>query len=191
MDLSNSIYSFLNYTVNNSTASNISITDDGGITDDGTIDQSDLLMRIFSIISIVSCLLVSFTFCFPHLRNRSYIKVVLYINICNFFSSFGSVFGYAANHSPACYWEGVATNNFPISSVFWTIKIAVMLFEIVEYGKLTEINYITHLVCWCFPIVLTMLPFINASYAAPGGNGWCFVVPNDPNDQNMIVFWYW
>ena len=167
-------------------------TDDAGVmSDDGTADQSDLLMKIFSAISIVFCSFLFMVLLFPHLRSRPYVKIVVYINICNFFSAFGSVFGYAANLSPACYWEGFATNNFPISSVFWTIKISLMLFRIIRYGKLSEIGLSTHIVCWLFPIVLSSLPFINASYAAPSGNGWCFVVPNDTTDHHVIVFWYW
>ena len=158
---------------------------------DDIIDESDLLMKIFSSISIFSSICVLLTSLFPHLRNRLYIKIILYLSLSNLLSSLGSVFGYAADKTAACYWEGLATNLFPIASVFWTLKITIILFDIIEYGKLSELDYKTHIICWGFPLIVSFLPFINASYGAPDGSGWCFVIPNDPESKMWTTFWYW
>ena len=179
--------------MNNSTNSINSTGDDysDDYSSDDIIDESDLLMKIFSSISIFSSFCVLLTSLFPHLRNRLYIKIILYLSLSNLLSSLGSVFGYAADKSAACYWEGVATNLFPIASVFWTLKITIILFDIIEYGKISELDYKTHVMCWGFPILVSFLPFINASYGAPDGSGWCFVIPNDPESKMWTTFWYW
>jgi hypothetical protein len=147
-------------------------------------------MTVISAVSIFCDVATILTVVFPHLRSRAYIKVIMYITISNLLTSLGSVFGYAADGSAACYWEGYITNAMPIASIFWTIYVTVMVYYIVTVGKLIEIYWITHAVCWGLPILLASLPFINATYAAPDGTGWCFVVPYS-SDPAMVQFWYW
>jgi hypothetical protein len=58
-------------------------------------------------------------------------------------------------------------------------------------GKNFEITWWMHGICWGWPLFLTFLPYINATYAAPDGTGWCFVVPNDDAPEWATSFWYW
>ena len=77
------------------------------------------------------------------------------------------------------------------SSVFWTIVIGLMLFTIVVYGKNFEITWWMHAICWGFPTILTFIIYVNATFGAPDGTGWCFIVPNDDAPSWSTEFWYW
>ena len=163
-------------------------TDDYSLTDDIT-DDSSLIMKVTSAVSIFMCTAVLLTSIFPHLRNKHHIKVVLYINLCNLISSTGSVLGFPKPGSGGCLYQGLATGIFPVASVFWTIVVSFTLFNIVVFNKTFEISYMIHAVCWILPIILTFLPFINATYGSPNVNpGWCFIVSND---ENWMYFWFW
>jgi len=148
------------------TANATALSTDDGITDDVVPNdgRGGIIMSVFSAISIVSCVPAISSAIFPHLRKRVYIKVVIYLQIANLFSALGSVLGYPEMDSAACMWQGMATNYFPLVSVLWTIVVAWLLYGIVHVGKVYEIDYRTHLVCWGFPLLPTLVPFINCTY---------------------------
>lgn len=171
------------------TAGNGSNMTDDNPSDDYT-DHSSIIMTVVSAVSIFCDALVLLTITFPHLRDRVYIKIIIYITIANLLSALGTVLGYASSGSASCYWQGFITNAMPISSVFWTIYVTFMLYCIVESGKLVDISWMAHGICWGLPILLSSLPFINSTYGAVGSSGWCFVVPYS-SDPAWIQFWYW
>lgn len=148
-------------------------------------------MTAISISSAIASALVLTTLLFPHIRKKLYVQIIMNISFCNFMSSLGSACGYAKKGSAGCFWEGVTTNLFPVASVLWTNVIVAILIYIVQYGQVFECNTGVYLICWCIPILATFLPFINSTYDTAYNSGWCFVVPDDPDNKFWIFFWYW
>jgi len=162
--------------------------------DDLIPDDSNILMIVFSAVSIVACTsnIIPYLI-FPKLRKKVYAEILFYIQICNLASSTGSVLGYLKSYSVGCYWQGFITNVAPVASVFWTIFISLLIYMLIVYGITIKINMYVHIVCWLMPVVTGSFVFINANYLSPSflDGGWCFVVPNDSTSYFWITFWYW
>ena len=119
--------------------------------------SSDLIMKVASAISIVACIPLMLICSFQSLRNKICIQVVSIIQICNFMSCTGTVFGYLSVGS-SCIWQGISTTVFPVSSAFWTLYIIYILYNIVFNDKLLRINYKVHCICWLLPLSFALLP---------------------------------
>ena len=48
-----------------------------------------------------------------------------------------------------------------------------------------------HVVCWGIPVIATLIPLSNATYGAPGGLGWCWVVPLASTPKWAMKLWFW
>lgn len=48
-----------------------------------------------------------------------------------------------------------------------------------------------HIVCWGIPVLATVIPLSNATYGAPGGLGWCWVVPLASTPKWAMKLWFW
>ena len=48
-----------------------------------------------------------------------------------------------------------------------------------------------HVVCWGIPVITTVIPLSNATYGAPGGLGWCWVVPTASTPKWAMKLWFW
>jgi len=72
--------------------------------------------------------------------------------------------GTPLNHSSSCYFEGIVTNVFTLSSVFWCVLITFLLNTIVNKARPFEIKKWMHLLCWGLPVLLTLLPFTKTNY---------------------------
>ncbi len=95
----------------------------------------------------------------------------------------------------ACWWEGIVTNIFTLSAIFWTIDITLLLYSIIGFKRVSHslayvhsaawyisissshifppiqvitISWWHHLLCWGVPIIVTLAPLINSTYGAPG-----------------------
>lgn len=100
--------------------------------------------------------------------------------------------GYQLSGSANCFWQGIATNAFPMASTFWTIIVSWMLFSIIKWGKKLVVTWQMHAVCWGLSITLAMLPFVNATYGSPEADGyWCFTVSTSFTPEWAVKFWYW
>ena len=100
-----------------------------------------------SAISCVSCLpaIISLLI-FPELQSKTYYQMIFYLNIAVLFTSCGSLVGEPVDESAACWFEGIMTNIFTLSSVFWTVIISWMIFSIVVFEKQVKINYFVHVI---------------------------------------------
>ena len=148
-------------------------------------------MTIVSCLSIFFCFLVILTSLFQKFRRTYYLQIIIYIQFCNLFTSFGTILGYTKSSSSECYFQGIVTNIFPISNAFWVIYLIYFIFKLIVHKNTPNINHTVHIVCWIFPLLLTVLPFINSNYSTPRPNiDWCFIVPREKY-INMTLFWYW
>ena len=165
--------------------------DDTVASDDTYVDKSSIIMTVVSVVSMIFSLCGLLTAIIPRIREKPYMQVVLFIQACNLFTTIGTIPGYTKTGSSACYFQGFVTNIAPVSCVFWTVFLTIMLYYIVKSSKVIKITVLVHVVCWGFPLLLSVLPFINATYGVPPlTNGWCFIVPYD-GSYRWTMFWYW
>jgi hypothetical protein len=162
--------------------------------DDRQYDRPiDWVMLSGSLLSMVFSFPVIMTiFIFNQYREKIYIKLVVYMSISNFISALSTSVGTPASGTPSCYFEGVVSSAGTIAGVFWAVVISSVLFSILVYEKVLVINIYTHLFCWTMPVILAVLPFINATYGGDDDiSGWCFIAGISTTSNNMILFWYW
>lgn len=150
-----------------------------------------ILMFVPSLVSCVasSMTIVSYLSSIT-LRQKESAEIVFYISISNFLSSIGSIMGEPVDRSAACWFEAIVTNIFSLTSMTWNVVLTYMLFVIVS-GKGFKLTWWIHLFSWSLPIIVTILPFMNATYGAPDGLGWCFIVPTKSTPSWGLLFWYW
>jgi hypothetical protein len=151
-----------------------------------------LVMMVCSAISILSSSSIVFSFIIlPSLRSKPYMTLVYYIAVSDLLSALGSVVGLPPSGSGACWFEGVVTNVFTLTSVMWTVVISLMMYSIVVYGKVLPLNWKYHVVCWGLPISLTFIPLAtNVTYGSTMGT-WCWLIPTAHSHSWVLVFWKW
>ena len=156
---------------------------------------TSIMMTVMSTISAAASLSILAAFS-TYLRNKSssrgLLQIIVFIALSNALTSFGSIVGYPADRTLACWWEGIVTNIFTLSSVYWCLDVTIILYYIVVVGRARTIGWVDHVLCWGIPVLATCIPFINFTYGSPGG-GWCFVVPYDDyvDSSSMSMLWFW
>ena len=154
---------------------------------------NSLSMFCASLLSVLGSLSTLVVLLFPDLRIKPVIRISIFINVSNLLSACGSIVGEPLDRSNECYYQGIMTNIFTLSSIFWCGIASYMLYTIVVLSDPYKINFHAHLVCWALPIAVTFLPFINSTYGAPGDldYGWCFISSTKTTPQWSLVFWVW
>ena len=136
--------------------------------------------------AIVSILL------FRRERNKSSMRILLYKFSADVLTSCGSLVGTPFTGSRACWFEGIVTNIFTLASILWTGVIMLLLYSVLAFKKPLGDHWAFHIICWGFPVIATIIPFSTSTYGAPGGLGWCWVVPKDDNPPSWEPqLWYW
>jgi hypothetical protein len=151
-----------------------------------------IAMQICACISCCASFLVIFLFLkTPQLLNSIFTKLIFYIAISDLFSSIGISLGFSYRGSIKCYAQGILTNIFPISGVFWTTIIAYQLAtSIFQRRMVTKINYQLHLLCWGLPVLVTFLPLITNDIGPEDGDrGWCFLKNRSNSPSWSLLFW--
>ncbi len=88
-------------------------------------DVLEILMRLSSSISCVSCLLVILLYhTNENISKKSYNQLIYFIAISDFFSAIGGLFGVSKNGTFGCVVQSFLTNYFPLASIFWTVVIS-------------------------------------------------------------------
>lgn len=147
-------------------------------------------MGVSSTLSAVGSASIPITFCvFPHLLKKQAYEVVNYFAIATFLSSIGSMVGLPDDGTAACWFEGIVTSIFILSSIGWNHMIAYSLYSVV-IDQPFNVSWKMHVVCWLFPIILTFLPLINSRYGNSGGN-WCFISDDDRSPAWAQITWIW
>jgi hypothetical protein len=157
-------------------------------------DLHEVLMVGLSILSAVCSATIIMAYALiPAVRKRKYFELVFYIAIGNFLSSIGSSLGFVPDKSPECWIQGVLTNVFSLSSIAWTVVIAITVnHAVMNSGSLVIVGPLIHCVCWLLPVLLTFIPLVQVRMGAEGEDFWCFYVrANESESYTMLVVWRW
>jgi hypothetical protein len=162
-----------------------------------TIDVNNgvtIIMVVCSGLSILGCLtvVVSILVFRKQLLKKGSMEVLLYMFVSNLLTATGSLMGNPEDESSICWYEGIVTNVFTLSSVLWNAVLMHMLYRVILGDKQAMVvTKAMHLLCWGIPIIATLIPLSNATYGAPGGLGWCWVVPTVGTPDWAMQVWFW
>ena len=131
------------------------------------------------------------------MRTKVTYQVLFYMFLSQLLTSLGSIVGLPAQQDFSCWWEGIVTNIFTLSAVFYNILLMYLLYTIMFTRKaMTAIRIHHHFICMGIPILSTLLPLINCTYAPPlyPIPSWCFLTstlstPNCTDLSLEIYFW--
>eukprot|EP00300_Choanocystis_sp_HF-7_P027242 c32321_g1_i1.p1 GENE.c32321_g1_i1~~c32321_g1_i1.p1 ORF type:complete len:364 (+),score=33.85 c32321_g1_i1:65-1093(+) len=153
------------------------------------------LMFSTSLLSVVGTSLAILTLSHePNKRQTTIILLNLFTS--QLLTSLGSVVGEPLDQTFACWWMGIVTNIFTLSSLFWAVVVTFLLFS-TSFSWMrarTRVNAIkVGLVCYGLPTFVTFIPLVHATYGAPPPDriGWCWVVPTNETPPWAMNFWYW
>jgi len=152
------------------------------------------IMTVMSAFSAAASISILVAFAFFKSSARGLMRIIVYIAVSNLMASLGSIVGMPMDRSFACWWEGIVTNIFALSSIYWCLDVTVILYQIVVHSTARSIGIVDHVVCWGVPVLVTFLPFTTRfTYGAPGGEGWCFTVPVDDYhySTDLSIMWFW
>jgi hypothetical protein len=161
-----------------------------------TDDKINISMHIvatissFSSLCVILCYLTS-----KEIRHKSYNALIYCLAVCDFFSGLALALGETKDKSALCWVQGLMTNYFPLAGVFWTGVIGNLLYKVTGPSKNKNVNVFSNSVfvmCWFFPMVLTLLPLTTNSYGVieeDGKSGWCFIVDRSDSPFWTAKFW--
>lgn len=111
-------------------------------------------MGFVSLLSILGSASVNISFLiFPEFLKKQAYEIVNYFAFSTLMTSVGSVVGLPADGTPACWFEGIVTNIFTLSSIAWNHIIVYNLYCII-IDREFKLSYRTHFICWCMPTIL-------------------------------------
>ncbi len=153
--------------------------------------ETTLSMVIPSSFSLFGSFLVCLSYIvFQDLRRLRYVELVFYMSLNDMIASIGSVMG-VVHTAEACTFQGIVTNMNFLSSILWCVVVTYQLWLVITSGKMitnSEMR-IFHVICWTFPVIVTLLPLINATYGHDNGNTWCFVSQTSSSPDWAVTFW--
>lgn len=157
-------------------------------------------MTICGIISSIGSFFVILSYLFSRkIRQRRYNRVILYISICDLCSSIVLSFGEVEDKSTLCVIQGIVTNIFPLSAIFWS---TVILFMIINFlnkdntfkttgGSDEYLSPLMYGICFGIPVILTFLPLATNRYGCLGEEKcWCYIANRSDSPEWSSEFWY-
>jgi hypothetical protein len=159
------------------------------------------VMFVGSALSLIYCIITILLYtCHPSLKSninvnkKPWNKVILYITICDLFSSIGLLFGFAKDGSTECWISGLATNIFPVCSVLWTTVLIGIIHRLLNRRNVhdeIEIPRYVNVLVWTIPIIVTLLPLTTSTYGCNDEEYcWCFIKDLPSSPSWSLVFWY-
>lgn len=151
-----------------------------------TLEIINIIVSVFSILG--STFVMSCYFRFTDLRNFAF-YLVFNVALSDFFYSIGFFLGDAGGNDEThlgatdglCTLQSVLISYFGLTSLFWSASIAYTLHQgfLRETPSFKPNEIEQHRckfmgVCWCIPILFTILPFTTDSYGDTGG--WCWIM---------------
>ena len=127
-----------------------------------------LEMQVPAILSIIGSgfMVVTYTI-FPRLQAYRYMEIIFYVSLNDIVASVGVALGDTTSGSVACWIQGLTTNYNYLSSIFWTVVLSYDLFSIIKSSKPIKDHRLCHLLCWCLPLLLTLLPLTTNTISTP------------------------
>eukprot|EP01038_Epipyxis_sp_PR26KG_P015590 gene15590-21059_t len=99
------------------------------------------------------------------------------------------MFGFQNSGSILCWIQGIITLYCPLASWMWTTVLAFTIYGIIVKGKLLISHNQALVLCWGFPLVLTLLPLVKNDYGSSETHTqWCVLVPRGGSNDG-IRFW--
>ena len=142
----------------------------------------NILVQVTAYVSCASCLSAIITFLyFSDLLKRLYIRLVLYISLCDLFASLLLVYN-AEDGSFGCWIQGLFLNYFQLASIMWVDIVVWHLFCAVVMEKKSAIGVHIHAVGWGVPLffMASMLSMNNIGRLSTGENyEYCWFVKRD------------
>eukprot|EP00300_Choanocystis_sp_HF-7_P036623 c52489_g1_i1.p1 GENE.c52489_g1_i1~~c52489_g1_i1.p1 ORF type:complete len:322 (+),score=30.15 c52489_g1_i1:72-1037(+) len=152
------------------------------------------LMFSTSLLSVLGTSLVIATLCREPKRQTSIVLLNLFAS--QLLTSLGSLAGEPEDTSFACWFQGIVTNVFTLSSLMWAVIVTFLLLRSATHVLRTVQRlriFWVGVICYGIPVLVTLLPLINSTYGAPPPDqiGWCWVVATDRTPSWGLNFWYW
>jgi hypothetical protein len=128
---------------------------------------------------------------FPPVRRKRFMKFILYMSTCDFGMGIITLFGFPESGSNLCSAQGILCIYFSLCSWFWTTALSYVSYSYVMYGKCWISDAVLHVVCWSLPLVLVLLPFINAKYGSSSQDSvqWCLIVNDSRSPSYASLVW--
>jgi len=125
------------------------------------------------------------------LRHKTLMVAIFFQMVSQLVSAMATIVGDPLTGSNECYYEGIVSNIFILSGVFWTTVITYLLYVNLRFKtnvmKKLDVKY--YYVTFGIPVLVTFLPFINSTYAYVPGMWRC--APANASDVSMQLFWMW
>ena len=117
---------------------------------------------------------------------------IFYAVSSHLLASIGTVVG-QPDTSNVCSYQGIMSNIFILSSVSWTTMITYLLYSNLKFSKNQHkrIRAPFYVLCFGIPILLTFLPFINATYGSQPGLWRCEMINTTTSPPTAQIFWLW
>ena len=111
-----------------------------------TIDvtrDATLIMVVCSGASLLGCLtvVVSILVFSRHYLRKASMEILLYMFVSNLLTSAGSLVGEPEDCSSLCWFEGIVTNVFTLSSVLWNAALMHLLYSVLDGEKKVGTSY--------------------------------------------------
>jgi hypothetical protein len=146
------------------------------------------LFIAFSIVSVICSFLVIVTgVTFPPMRQRLFMKILMYISASTTIATITSSFGMVSN-APLCGLQSFFTSWLFKTSWAWTTVLSYHLYCIVFHGFFVPRPLLMHILCWVVPLIMTLLPLSTNVYGRSSDDfvlGWCYLDGN----ENFAAFW--
>ena len=161
-----------------------------------TTNDVGLAMILSSLISMLGDgFIIASYFVIKNISDKIYMRLVFLIALSDLFSSIGSSIGSQVMDSNGCIIQAVASNSFALTSIFWTVNLTGLLYNIVMYGKAFKVSFLNKRsgLIWLFPILLTLLPLSTNIYSPSNGNkiSWCFIDSRNDSPKYGQLMWIW
>lgn len=148
-------------------------------------------MLCASMSALASMLVLVTALVFPKMLRSHFFRLIFYISICEFCSSFVNIFGYPKKSNNFCAAQAFIAFFFFRASWFFTVALSHQLCNLALFGILTLKEYHIHAIAWSLTIILALLPLsdhitygINDENA---GHYWCGLRSNDPSNYELWI----
>lgn len=146
------------------------------------------VFRGFAVVSMLSSMSVLLTaLLFPEMRNRLFMRLILYIALTNMLGCLVSSFGFPHDRSPLCTMQSFFAPYFFMSSWLWTTLLAHQLFTVATQARFGIQHYYMHAISWLLPLLLCLLPLSTNRYGRDDDDGdptsWCYIAGDSYNGE--------
>jgi hypothetical protein len=157
---------------------------------------------ILGILSILSCLIVIFTFLIFKKIRSFILELVIYLSISSLFQTVSSIIYFPENQlesdNKLCQFQAFGMELFALSQFLWTSLISFSIFQSVIYlknytlknPKLNFIRLIFLLIAFGIPFIISLIGLIFKVYGVAGF--WCFIDMDEINknkDNKYLIFY--